>query len=148
MGLDMTLYRKTWVGEFFGDDSVKVKVEHKTNRKGQLACIIEEVKYWRKANAIHGWFVEHCADGLDECQIIRVDRDDLEALLSALETVQNDHSRAPELLPTRQGFFFGTYNYDDYYWQYVESTIAFLKEELESTKDALGAVEWEYVASW
>ena len=31
---------------------------------GQEVC----VAYWRKANAIHSWFVENCQDGVDECQ--------------------------------------------------------------------------------
>lgn len=26
------------------------------------------VGYWRKANAIHGWFVKHVQGGKDECQ--------------------------------------------------------------------------------
>ena len=33
---------------------------------------IQEVGYWRKANAIHGWFIRECADGVDECQEIPV----------------------------------------------------------------------------
>jgi len=35
------------------------------------------VGYWRKANAIHGWFVRELADGVDECQRISVGRGDL-----------------------------------------------------------------------
>lgn len=30
--------------------------------------IIEEVGYWRKANSIHNWFVEHVQDGIDDCR--------------------------------------------------------------------------------
>ena len=32
------------------------------------------IAYWRKANAIHGWFVAECADGVDESQQIPVFR--------------------------------------------------------------------------
>jgi len=35
------------------------------------------IGYWRKANAIHGWFVRELADGVDECQRISVAREDL-----------------------------------------------------------------------
>lgn len=35
------------------------------------------VGYWRKANAIHGWFVEELADGVDDCKDIHVSKDDL-----------------------------------------------------------------------
>lgn len=30
--------------------------------------ICEEVCYWRKANQIHKWFVDHCQDGEDDCR--------------------------------------------------------------------------------
>lgn len=36
-----------------------------------------EVGYWRKANAIHGWFVRELANGVDECQPIHVSRENL-----------------------------------------------------------------------
>jgi len=39
-----------------------------------------EVGYWRKANAIHGWFVRELAGGVDECQPIHVSRENLVVL--------------------------------------------------------------------
>jgi hypothetical protein len=40
--------------------------------------IHESVGYWRKANAIHGWFVENVQDGEDDCHMHReVTADDL-----------------------------------------------------------------------
>jgi hypothetical protein len=39
-----------------------------------------EVGYWRKANAIHGWFVRELANGVDECQPIHVSRENLVVL--------------------------------------------------------------------
>ena len=39
-----------------------------------------EVGYWRKANAIHGWFIRELANGVDECQPIFVSRDNLATL--------------------------------------------------------------------
>ena len=63
--------------------------------------------YLRKANAIHHYIVENHADGIDECQIIELSRDDLEELHERVKAVVNDRSLAPELLPTSDGFFFG-----------------------------------------
>jgi len=41
----------------------------------------EEVAYWRKANAIHGWFVENVQGGVDDCDYHReVTKKDLENL--------------------------------------------------------------------
>ena len=33
--------------------------------------IYEQVGYWRKANAIHKWFVDHIQDGVDDCKYHR-----------------------------------------------------------------------------
>lgn len=48
--------------------------------------------------------------------------------------VLEDASTARELLPTQEGFFFGGYDYDEYYWRDLE----FTKEQLEKI---LGMVE-------
>lgn len=42
----------------------------------------QELGYWRKANAVHGWFVRECAYGVDECQEIFVSREHLLKLRS------------------------------------------------------------------
>jgi len=36
--------------------------------------------YWRKANQIHAWFVSNVQDGIDECQLSPVTREQLETL--------------------------------------------------------------------
>jgi hypothetical protein len=45
------------------------------------------VAYWRKANAIHAWFVKNVQDGVDECQESYVDREKLKELLDLCEEV-------------------------------------------------------------
>lgn len=77
--------------------------------------------YLRKANAIHHYIVENHADGIDECQIIELSRDDLEELHERVKAVVNDRSLAPELLPTSDGFFFGGTDYDDWYFNQLEN---------------------------
>lgn len=50
--------------------------------------IKEHVGYWRKANAIHKWFVEHIQDGEDDCDYHReVTMDDLMDLQEACAAV-------------------------------------------------------------
>ena len=39
-----------------------------------------EVGYWRKANAIHNWFVVNVASGEDDCSSYPVSQDQLECL--------------------------------------------------------------------
>lgn len=54
-----------------------------TEKKYPYYPIMEEVAYWRKANAIHWWFVEHIQDGIDDCDYHReVTKEDLEELRS------------------------------------------------------------------
>ncbi len=43
--------------------------------------------YWRKANQIHGWFVEHVQYGEDDCGMYEVTVGDLKELLETVDTV-------------------------------------------------------------
>jgi len=47
-----------------------------------------EVGYWRKANQIHNWFVEHVQDGIDDCDYHKeVTKEILEELLDTCTKV-------------------------------------------------------------
>ena len=51
-------------------------------------AIKEEIGYWRKANEIHDWFVEHVQDGVDDCNYHdEVTEEVLEDLLSTCQKV-------------------------------------------------------------
>jgi len=102
-----------------------------------------EVGYWCKANSIHAWFVDNCADGVDDCQPHPVTREQLSALLALVEAVRKDPSRGPELLPTRSGFFFGSTAYDDDYLFDLRLTAKILAKALASDYS-----DFYYRASW
>jgi hypothetical protein len=55
------------------------------------------VAYWRKANAIHKWFVDNVQDGVDECQPSDVSRKQLEELVRLCKEVVS----GSELVPAR-----------------------------------------------
>ena len=93
--------------------------------------LFEEVAYWRKFNALHGWFVNKCQNGVDDCGYYEVTKEDLESLLKVLEFVFE--TRNPSLLPPVGGFFFGSTEVSDWYWEDVEKTIPEIKELLETT---------------
>ncbi len=103
------------------------------------------IAYWRKANQIHKYFVDKCAGGKDECRPTYVEREDLEDLLNRCKTILEDHSKAEELLPTQSGFFFGSTEYDEWYFQDLEDTVPVLEKIL---KDAPKEWEFEYQAYW
>jgi hypothetical protein len=88
MGLDMYLSAKKYVSGWNFDGSRDTS-EYDTLREmyGMKKCegspsaeVSFNVGYWRKANAIHGWFVRECGGGVDECQVMYVDREKLLAL--------------------------------------------------------------------
>ena len=51
--------------------------------------IYESVGYWRKANAIHKWFVENVQDDNDDCGYYEVSKKQLEELLEVCNTVKS-----------------------------------------------------------
>lgn len=109
------------------------------------------VAYWRKANAIHAWFVENVQDGVDECQRSYVEREQLQALHDlAWEALAKckagDLVGAGALLPPQSGFFFGSTELDDWYVACLEETVKQLKRVLDVTKDK--HVSLYYQSSW
>lgn len=151
MGLDMYLNRKTSV-KVWGHQGpeerwtiIAKKGGEETPVKGErISYITEEVIYWRKANAIHAWFVRACQDGKDECDETYVERAQLEVLRDTCKAVLDDKSKAESLLPSQSGFFFGGTEYDKYYF-----------EDLQRTYDSLVAIleepqvgDFYYRSSW
>jgi len=103
-----------------------------------------EVGYWRKANAIHHWFVENVQGGEDECHRHEVTRDKLKALKAVCEAVLEDRSKSVVLLPTRGGFFFGSTDYDEGYYQDINDTIEIIDRCLKLPDNW----SFEYCSSW
>lgn len=104
----------------------------------------KEIGYWRKANAIHNWFVNTLADGVDECQEIKVTHEDLCKLLDLCNVVKNNPEIAKEELPTTKGFFFGSNDYDEGYFSDIEETIRILTGAITLYPDK----EFIYQTSW
>jgi hypothetical protein len=149
MGLDMYLYAKRF---FWSEERDKLTPKFKEllpdNKDYQVKEITLEVGYWRKANAIHKWFVDNCQDGVDECQETEVSRDKLKELLGICEQIVSKGNRykaiSKRLLPCQSGFFFGSTDYDEFYLQDIKSTIEILKKALELSD----SYDFYYRSSW
>ena len=102
------------------------------------------VGYWRKQNAIHQWFVDNCQNGEDDCRTSYVSRDQLQELKSLCEGIIKNPSLASEDLPTSEGFFFGSTEYDDWYFEGLAETIEIVDRCLEMPDEW----EFEYHSSW
>ena len=75
-----------WFKQFYFTKYPHWDTEHRYPR----SSIIEQVGYWRKANQIHNWFVEHVQDGEDDCGYHHeVTKEILEELLDTCEQVYN-----------------------------------------------------------
>lgn len=149
MGLDMYLKGKRYLREYAKDSNdaeIQKEISKYFPELGDIKVqqVEAEVGYWRKANAIHAWFVKNCQDGVDECQETWLQRSDLQKLLDAVNAVLENRERAGEVLPPQAGFFFGNTDIGPYYWDDLEYTKSLLERVL-----ALGD-EWDfyYRASW
>lgn len=94
MGLDMYLTKKVYVQNWDhhpADRKWNIKVSRggkPVQTKFQISYLTYGVAYWRKANAIHQWFVDNCQDGVDECQEAYVSEEKLKDLLDTCKKVQ------------------------------------------------------------
>lgn len=91
----------------------------------------EEVAYWRKANQIREWFNNKI--GVENCQHSEVSKELLEELVEDCKKVLADHDLAEELLPTSSGFFFGSQNYDEWYYGDLEQTVEMVERVIAET---------------
>ena len=108
------------------------------------------IAYWRKANAIHGWFVRNCGNNQDTCQEMYVSTDDLRNLRAACIQVQMRPELAEELLPPTHGFFFGGYEIDQHYMFDLRNTIDILTHVIDQRSKMTDDFNFEmfYQASW
>jgi hypothetical protein len=60
-----------------------------TEQKYGHMMILEDVASWRKANAIHNWFVENVQEGVDDCGIYEVSKEQLENLLHICNLIKD-----------------------------------------------------------
>jgi hypothetical protein len=104
------------------------------------------IGYWRKANAIHNWFVQKVQNSKDECQTSYVSRDTLAALLSEVELVLLNKGEAGQRLPPASGFFFGSTEINEWYWDDMNRTRDMLQAILSNPR--LDGWDFAYHASW
>jgi hypothetical protein len=156
MGLDMYLTKRTYVKNWdYTSEKQKISITLSGNTRGinpdRIEFIEEEMLYWRKANAIHNWFVENCQEGIDNCQPSEVSRNDLQKLLSVVNLILDEADTtdrdviAKKMLPPQNGFFFGSAEIDSWYYKDLKNTQEGLKSILaERDRDE----SYIYRSSW
>lgn len=169
MGLDMYLKAERYVSgyEWQGQtlDSKRYKVLAELLDAEQIAdpntptCAVSfTCAYWRKANAIHSWFVRTVQNDVDDCGDYGVEREQLEALKALCQGLL-DAKDSPEWatlcetqLPAANGFFFGSTEYDENYVEDLQSTVKQLDRVLKATAGVgdtpFSGWDFEYHSSW
>lgn len=104
-----------------------------------------EVAYWRKCNQIHKWFVENIQEGIDNCKEYLLTKEQLIELSDTCKRVLADHSLAEELLPPQAGFFFGSTEIGERYFEDLEGTVEMLEPIIQ---DEDPNNEYYYMAWW
>ena len=169
MGLDMYLEGRLYVSQYAEPegklnrlmDAIKEEFPGYEDTSGNFRSLSINLPlmYWRKANAIHGWFVNNVQDGVDNCQTSEVSRgqlEDLQALVNEIldaktnaisrgESLEDALALAEKKLPPHEGFFFGSTDINEWYF-----------EDLEYTSEALAKIlampvnfdYFTYYASW
>ena len=164
MGLDMYLEKRIYLGLSTHDDKFNGEIHLEWANKEipvnikDVSSVNIEVGYWRKANQIHKWFVDNVQDGEDDCKDYWVSPEKLQELLNTckkvlefktIEDTEEKECKCAELLPTQTGFFFGSYEYDDWYFDQIEDTIAILEKiDLEEDRQSKLVISYYYSSSW
>ena len=144
MGLDMYLNarRFIWYNE---EDLAQTVSQVFPELKGlPVKEVVVEAMYWRKANAIHKWFVDNIQDGEDDCNHYSVSKEDLAELRDLILEVLK--TRDASKLPPQSGFFFGNTEVNEWYWQDLEHTAERLTKILDEFPDSKW--DFEYHSSW
>lgn len=146
----MYLTARRYVSEFSDKElSTNLNKVAEGVRKGyEIQFITVEAMYWRKANAIHQWFVNNVQNGVDDCQNYPVTSKQLRKLISTIEDVLENQVNPAEVLPSSTGFFFASSEYNERYFDDLKRT----RQGLINLLDDLGDGDWIwqyfYQSSW
>ena len=176
MGLDMYIHKKVYCGAHFEHNNIQTKViVHKT--KDDILSTIEidnpvssfeiQVAYWRKANAIHGWFCNNIGNQENISSEVYLPMEKIVELIAVckeaikLYEIHDDLTDtdflkfANDNLPPMSGFFFGSTDIDEWYLQDLQDTVKQLEELIldhEKYKNEYNKVglyqSYYYNASW
>jgi hypothetical protein len=154
MGLDMYLTAEKFISGYEHDkdenfDKILDLLKINDADADRAITVDIGVGYWRKANAIHNWFVQNVQDGEDNCARYYVSKEKLEELKHDCEDalrayLEGDKAEAENILAPTSGFFFGSTEIDEWYAKDLNHTIATIDKCLTKFKD----YSFYYRSSW
>lgn len=158
MGLDMYLSRHVTVANYDFDpkgqqlakaimDALGVREEHRAQYTDGTFTVSLPAAYWRKANAIHGWFVHNVQNDVDDCRSYYVSEEQLKTLRDLCASVLNGSVPKDEL-PPKEGFFFGDTENDEWYRADLANTIEKLDRVMAAPPLGQYGNSFYYQSSW
>lgn len=148
MRLTVKLYVEDWSYIYehgvIPDNTPAKQIANILNTNMPVVHVAFNFAYWRKANALHNWFVDNVQDGEDDCKPYYVSKSQLLELRDLCNSVLGNNELAEELLPTLDGFFFGDNTYTEDYINDLQYTVEVFKN-LESFSEDF---TFEYQSSW
>ena len=155
MGLDMYLNARIYVAGYEFEEPKKKAVYNNivgllglqeiTSTESPHAEVEVCAIYWRKANAIHNWFVENVQDNIDDCGSYYVSKETLIELRDTCAAVLAGDESPEDVLPPAAGFFFGSTDIDDWYMGDLLKTVDSINRVLKTLPEG---VNLYYHSSW
>lgn len=99
---------------------------------------------FRKYNWLMPFVEKAIGSEVENCEYYRLSKETMLDLLERIDEVLADHSLAQALLPSRSGFFFGSTEYDDRYFNALRITKEELTEDVKSMNDNDTARFWSW----
>lgn len=101
--------------------------------------------YFRKYNWLYGWVRRKLKlPELENCEHYKLTRSMINDLIDDISKVLSDQSLAKKLLPTEDGFFFGSTEYDDWYFNDLCDAKTQLTQLLAKMSDGEPADFWSW----
>lgn len=115
-------------------DKMQVNVDESGKLAEEIHNIFnrEEIAYFRKVNFLMAFFAY-----VDNCEFVEITKEQVSDLVDRATRVWENHSLAEELLPTQSGFFYGSTEYSDWYFEDVKDVRDTFQEILDNT-------DWEH----
>ena len=108
---------------------------------------ISEIGYFRKVNFLVKFFEDKGFD-VENQTPYKIKIEDIIDLINRCETVLKNHELADKLLPTMSGFFFGSTDYDEDYYDDVKQVFEYCKNNLLPIFNELEEDEYLTFETW
>lgn len=83
----------------------------------------KNLAFFRKYNFLISFFEEYYGVEVENLRDLPITKEGIKELIDRCNKVLDNHTLAPELLPTKAGFFFGDTQYNEYYYKDVNDCL-------------------------